>query len=57
MISKSDHKLYSAQALGKHGDNHTVIMKEYRKKVAVSDETFVFDPSEHPGIEVVDTRL
>ena len=57
LITKEGHMLYSAQVLGKHGDNHTVIVKEYRRKAPVTDETFVFDPSSHPGIEVVDTRL
>lgn len=57
LISKESHKLYSAQVLGKQGDNHTVIVKDYRRKVPVTDETFVFDPSSYPGIEVVDTRL
>jgi outer membrane lipoprotein-sorting protein len=57
LISTKDYRLYSAQALGKHGDNHTVIIKDYRKNVPVSDGTFVFDPSSYPGIEVVDTRF
>jgi outer membrane lipoprotein carrier protein len=57
LISKDDRRLHSAEVLGKHGENHTVIVRDYRKKVPVTDETFVFDPSSHPGIEVVDTRL
>jgi outer membrane lipoprotein-sorting protein len=57
LISKKDHRLFSAQALGKHGDNHSVVLKDYQKKVSVTEGTFVFDPSAHPGVEVVDTRF
>ena len=57
LISKKDHRLFSAQALGKQGDNHTVVLKNYQKKVSVTEDTFVFDPSSHPGVEVVDTRF
>ena len=57
LISKRDSRLYSAQAMGKQGDNHTVVLKDYQKKVAVSEDFFVFDPDSHPGLEIVDTRL
>ena len=57
LVSKKDNRLFSAQALGKQGDNHTVVLKNYQKKVSVTDDTFVFDPSSHPGVEIVDTRF
>jgi len=57
LISKKDHRLLSAQALGKQGDNHTVMLKNYQKKVSVTEDTFIFNPSSHPGVEVVDTRF
>ncbi len=57
LISKKDHRLLSAQALGKQGDNHTVMLKNYQKKVSVTESTFVFNTSSHPGVEVVDTRF
>jgi hypothetical protein len=57
LISKKGHRLFSAQTLGKHGDNHSVILKDYQKKVAVTEGTFVFNLSLHPGVEVVDTRF
>ncbi len=57
LISKKDNRLFSAQALGKQGDNHSVILRDYQKKVSVTEGTFVFDPSLHPGVEVVDTRF
>lgn len=57
LISKKEYRLFSAQALGKQGDNHSVILQNYQKKVSVTESTFVFDPSAHPGVEVVDTRF
>lgn len=57
LISKKVNQLFSAQALGKQGDNHTVILKNYQKKVSISEGTFVFNPSSYPGVEMVDTRF
>jgi outer membrane lipoprotein carrier protein len=57
LISKKDNRLFSAQALGKQGDNHSVVLQDYQKKVSVTEGTFVFDPSSNPGVEVVDTRF
>ena len=57
LIHKKDHRLYSAEAFGKHGANHTIILTDYQRKVKTDDRTFIFDPEEHPGVEVVDTRL
>jgi hypothetical protein len=57
LVGKKDHRLYSAQALGKQGENHTVILDDYRKRIPAGEATFVFDPSLYPGIEIVDTRF
>jgi outer membrane lipoprotein carrier protein len=57
LISKKDNRLFSAQALGKQGDNHSVVLRDYQKKVSVTEGTFVFDLSLNPGVEVVDTRF
>ena len=57
LINKKDHRIYSAEAFGKHGANHTVILTDYQGMVSTDEKTFVFDPAGHPGIEVVDTRF
>jgi outer membrane lipoprotein carrier protein len=57
LIDKKDLRMYSAQAYGKHGANHTVILKDYKARIKTDDKTFVFDPADHPGVEVVDTRF
>ncbi len=57
LINKKDQRIYSAEAFGKHGANHTVILKDYRSRVKTNDKTFVFDTEANPGVEVVDTRF
>jgi outer membrane lipoprotein carrier protein len=57
LIDKKTLRMYSAQAYGKHGANHTVILKDYKTGIKTGDKTFVFDPAEHPGVTVVDTRF
>ncbi len=57
LIQKSDDRIYSAEAFGKQGANHTVILTEYQGKTEVDEQTFVFDATDHPGVEIVDTRF
>ncbi len=57
LVNKKNNNIYSAQAYGKQGVNHTVILTDYKKKVITEGKTFVFDPAEHPGLEIVDTRF
>jgi len=57
LINKKDHRIYSAEAYGKQGANHTIILTDYRKNISTDAKTFIFDPAGHPGIEVVDTRF
>jgi outer membrane lipoprotein-sorting protein len=57
LIGKKDSRLFSAQALGKQGDNHTVMLKDYQKKISVTEGTFTFDQNSFPDVEVVDTRF
>ena len=56
-IGSDDLRLYSAKALGKHGVNHTVIIREYERNVKTDENTFLFRPADHPGIEIIDTRF
>ena len=57
LVNKKNYNIYSAQAYGKQGVNHTVILTDYKKKINTNGKTFVFDPAEHPGLEIVDTRF
>jgi outer membrane lipoprotein carrier protein len=57
LVNKKNYNIYSAQAYGKQGVNHTVILTDYKKKINTNSKTFVFDPAEHPGLEIVDTRF
>ena len=57
LISMDDLHLYSAEAFGKHGVNHTVIIRNYQRKVSTDENTFVFSADDHPDIEMIDTRF
>lgn len=57
LIASSDMSLHSAEALGKHGVNHKVIIREYRKKVKTDENTFVFRREDYPDLETIDTRF
>ena len=57
LINESALTLYSAQAMGKHGVNHTVNIREYKRKVSTNENTFVFRPENFPGLEIIDTRF
>jgi outer membrane lipoprotein-sorting protein len=57
LVTRNNHRIYSAEAFGKHGANHTVILQEYQPKARTDAGTFVFNPEDHPGVEVVDTRF
>lgn len=57
LIIEKDYRIYSAEAFGKDAANHTVILTDYQSKAKTDEKTFVFNPAEHPGIEVVDTRF
>jgi outer membrane lipoprotein carrier protein len=57
LINKKDYRIYSAEAFGKQGANHTVILTDYQRKAATDDKTFVFNPADYPGVEIVDTRF
>ncbi len=57
LIGSDDSRLHSAEAFGKNGVNHTVIVRDYKPKVKTDENTFIFRPEEHPDIEIIDTRL
>jgi outer membrane lipoprotein-sorting protein len=57
LIDKEDLRIHSAQAFGKEGVNHTVILNAYKARVPVNEGSFVFNPEDHPDVEVVDTRF
>ena len=50
LVNKKNNKIYSAEAYGKAGANHKVILTDYKKKVRTDDKTFAFDPADHPAL-------
>jgi len=57
LIQQDNYHLYSLGTKGKQGVNHTFTIKNYQAKFKTDSETFQFDPSQHPELEVIDTRL
>ncbi len=57
IISESDYQLYSIRTKGTGGLNQTIQFHNYQKKVKTTKDTFRFNPSQHPEVEVIDTRL
>jgi len=57
LIFQDDYRLYSIETLGKQGINHTITITGYLTKYKTTEDMFRFDPSKHPDIEIVDTRL
>jgi len=57
LIRKDNYRLYSMGTKGKQGVNHSFTIKSYQPKYKTTPETFQFDPSRYPELEVIDTRL
>jgi outer membrane lipoprotein-sorting protein len=57
LIRQDNYRLYSLGTKGKQGVNHTFTITSYQAKYKTNPGTFQFDPSQHPELEVIDTRL
>lgn len=57
LIQQDNYHLYSLGTRGKQGVNHTITITNYQVKYKTTEETFSFDPSEYPEMEIIDTRL
>jgi outer membrane lipoprotein carrier protein len=57
LIRKDNYHLYSMGTKGKQGVNHTFTIKSWQPRYKTTPGTFQFDPSKHPELEVIDTRL
>lgn len=55
-IDKAKKQIYSALIFDKNGNRYTYMLKSFVPNIPVSDNTFVFDPKAHKGVEVVDLR-
>lgn len=57
IINKANYQLYSVETKGKHGVNHIITIQNYKPGIKIREDIFSFDPADHPGIEIIDTRL
>lgn len=56
IIYQDNLQLYSFRQVGKDGNNYTVTVKDMATNKQVDDNTFVFDHSANPDVEVIDMR-
>lgn len=56
MIDKQKNLIHGANMKGKDGNKYTVAITKFKTDGVYSDSDFVFDPSKHKGVEVVDMR-
>lgn len=55
-IEREKEQIAEVKVLGKQGTNYIYEVDEMEAGVSLNDERFVFDSSEHPGVEKVDLR-
>ncbi len=55
-IGRNSNFLHSAVIAGKDGNRYTFIVNSYDKTKTLPESYFVFNESDHPGVEVIDMR-
>jgi outer membrane lipoprotein-sorting protein len=55
-IDKKSHMVTSGKLLDKNGNRYIYTLNNLNGKASISDASFVFDKSKHPGVEEVDLR-
>jgi outer membrane lipoprotein-sorting protein len=55
-IDKKSHLISSGKILDKNGNRYIYTINNLNGKASLSDASFVFDKSKHPGVEEVDLR-
>jgi outer membrane lipoprotein-sorting protein len=55
-IDKKSHLISSGKILDKNGNRYVYTINNLNGKASISDASFVFDKSKHPGVEEVDLR-
>lgn len=56
LIDKQKNLIRGAYMTGKDGNKYTVAITKFKTDGVYSDADFVFDPSKHKGVDVVDMR-
>lgn len=56
LVDKATQFIYTTKWLDKSGNKYTYIINSLNGKAAIADNTFVFDKTKYPGVEVVDLR-
>jgi len=56
MINKQRMLIHGANMMGKDGNQYNVSIKEFKTDGVFKDSDFVFDSTQHKGVEIVDLR-
>lgn len=57
LVDKKAKTIYSTKVLEKNGNKYSYTVDTFNGKAAVSDDVFVFNKKNYPGVEEVDLRL
>ncbi len=55
-IRKDNLDIYSIKQVGKDGNNYTITVKKLITNTPMDDNIFVFNPAQHPDVDVIDMR-
>jgi outer membrane lipoprotein-sorting protein len=55
-VDKSKMEVGRIEILGKQGDNYTYAVSSFKTDVNYSDDTFIFDAGDYPGVDAIDNR-
>jgi len=56
LILKDNLQIYSIRQVGKDGNNYTVIVNNMKTNEQINDNTFVFDKTKNPDVDIIDMR-
>jgi outer membrane lipoprotein carrier protein len=57
LVDKKNQTIYSTRVLEKNGNKYSYTVNSLNGKAPVKDELFIWNKSNHPGVEEVDLRL
>jgi len=56
IIDKAKDQLLEFTIFDKNGSTYSYVISKFEPNVDVTDDMFVFNPSDHPGVDVIDMR-
>ncbi len=56
LVGKEDRHIVKITQVGKDGNNYIIHIKNMKTNVPFDDSMFIFNPEDHPGVDVIDLR-